>query len=107
LRVHPARSAVTISLLSLSIILSNVIFFNLVGYRYRYDFSGCLFWANLLLLVASYIEILPPALRRIGAQPADESSGSQFFLKAPRQISARTDNGKETPLIARLAHIWG
>jgi Glycosyltransferase family 87 len=80
LRAHPARSAVTISLLILSIILSNIIFFNLVGYRYRYDFSGCLFWANLLLLVASYIEILPPALRRIGAQPADESSGSQLVF---------------------------
>jgi bacteriorhodopsin len=31
----------------------------------RYGFYGFLFWANLLLLIASYVQLLPPALRRI------------------------------------------
>ena len=44
----------TILLLLLSITVSNVVFFNWVGDHYRYGFVGFQFWANLLLLAATY-----------------------------------------------------
>ena len=65
-----ARGAVTLFLLLPSIIVSNIVFFNLIGDRLRYGFLGFLFWADLLLLIASYVELLPPALRRIRTPPA-------------------------------------
>jgi hypothetical protein len=62
-----ARAAVTLLLLLPSIVLSNIVFFNLLGDFTRYGFYGFLFWANLLLLVAVYVQLLPPALRRVRA----------------------------------------
>ncbi len=62
-----ARAAVTLLLLLPSIVLSNIVFFNLLGDFTRYGFYGFLFWANLLLLVAVYVQFLPPALRRVRA----------------------------------------
>lgn len=61
----PARAAVAAIFLLLSIVISNIVFFNLIGNRFLYGGAGFLFWANLSLLVASYVLILPPALRRI------------------------------------------
>jgi hypothetical protein len=61
---HP-RAAVVFFLLLTSIVLSNIVFFNLFGDPYSYGFYGFLFWADLLLLVALYVELLPPALRRL------------------------------------------
>jgi hypothetical protein len=55
---------VTFFLLLPSIFVSNVVFFNLFDNFSGYGFAGFLFWANLLLLIASYVELLPPALRR-------------------------------------------
>ncbi len=64
-RIPHRRAAVTFLLLLASIVLSNMVFFNLLGDPYGYGFYGFLFWANLLLLVALYVELLPPALRRL------------------------------------------
>ena len=55
---------VMLALLLVSIAISNIVFFNLLGSFYLYGFFGFLFWANLLLLVISYVELLPLALRR-------------------------------------------
>jgi hypothetical protein len=57
--------AVKWSLLLASIVLSNIVFYNLLGDFTRYGFYSSLFWADLLLLIAMYVELLPPALRRL------------------------------------------
>jgi hypothetical protein len=59
-----ARSTVILCLLLISIVFSNIVFFNLLDDFPRYGFYGFLFWANLCLLIALYVELLPPALRR-------------------------------------------
>lgn len=62
----PRRGAAVAFLLLLpSIVFSNVVFFNLFGHWYNYGFCGFLFWADLLLLVALYVVLLPLALRRL------------------------------------------
>jgi hypothetical protein len=61
---------VTIFLLVPSIVFSNIVFFNLFSDFSRYGFFGFLFWANLLLLVVLYMQLLPPALRMV-RQSAD------------------------------------
>ena len=68
-RVPGVRTAVTFSLLLASIIFSNIVFFSLFGFV-RYGSFGFLFWANLLLLIASYVLLLPPALQRLRVTPA-------------------------------------
>ena len=59
---HLVRAAVAVFLLFPSIVLSNVVFFNAFGDFARYGALGFLFWANLLLLIALYLELLQPAL---------------------------------------------
>jgi hypothetical protein len=61
----PERSTVTWTLLIASIVLSNIVFYNLVGDFTRYGSLSFHFWANLLLLIAIYVEVLPPALQRL------------------------------------------
>jgi hypothetical protein len=63
-------AAVTFFFLLLSIVFSNIVFFNLFGNFTRYGFFGFLFWANLLLLMALYVQLLPPSLRRVQQSPA-------------------------------------
>jgi hypothetical protein len=63
-----ARTATIFSLLLVSIIFSNIVFFNLFGFS-PYGFLGFLFWANLLLLIALYLLLLPPALQRLRVKP--------------------------------------
>lgn len=58
------RIAVTVSFLLLSIVFSNIVFFNLLDDFSGYGFYGFIFWANLLLLIALYVEFLPSVLRR-------------------------------------------
>lgn len=58
---------VVMTLLIISIVISNIAFFNLFGVFVGYSFSGCLFWSNLMILLASYIVLLSPALRRLRA----------------------------------------
>ena len=52
-------------LLLLSIVASNVVFFNLFNDFFGYGFIGFLFWADLLLLIATYLELLPPVLYKL------------------------------------------
>ena len=54
-----------VMLLLTSIIVSNIILFNLISGRFGYEYYGFIFWANLLLLAASYVEILPPVCGKI------------------------------------------
>ena len=68
-RVARARTAVNLLLLLVSIVFSNIVFFNLFGDFVGFGFCSFLFWANLLLLIVSYMELLPPALRRLRVQP--------------------------------------
>ena len=49
---------------TVKIVLSNIVFFSLFGFV-RYGSLSFLFWANLLLLIASYVLLLPPALQRL------------------------------------------
>ena len=64
-RILHRRVGVAFFLLLPSIILSNIFFFILVGNNESYGFYAFLFWADLFLLVALSVELLPPALRRL------------------------------------------
>jgi uncharacterized membrane protein len=55
-------TGVLLALLLISIGLSNILTFHLVGNRELYGFLGFIFWADLLCLVASYILLLPLVL---------------------------------------------
>jgi hypothetical protein len=81
-RTARARKAVTILLLLLSITVSNVVFFNMVGDRVRYGFLGFQFWANLLLLAATYVLLIPSLQERKTSETASYNS-----LKLTRQAS--------------------
>ena len=62
----PARKAASLLLL-ISIVISNIVFFNLIGDNVAYGSAGFIFWANLLLLMVSYMELLPSTLRQMRA----------------------------------------
>ncbi len=67
---HPIpRQKVAYLLLLASIVISNIVFFNLIGDRIAYGSVGFIFWADLLLLVVSYMVLLPLALRQIRGAP--------------------------------------
>jgi hypothetical protein len=59
----PARKVASLLLLA-SILISNIVFFNFVGDREVYGSVGFICWANLLLLIVSYMELLPSALQQ-------------------------------------------
>jgi len=61
---HPTRK-VTSLLLMVSIVISNIVFFNLIGDRIAYGSVGFIFWADLLLLVISYLYLLPRVLLKV------------------------------------------
>lgn len=64
----PARARATVmTLLILSIVISNIVFFNAFGVFVGYSLCAFLFWSNLMLLLATYIVLFSPALRRIRA----------------------------------------
>lgn len=65
------RAVVGLSL-GLSIVFSNSVFFALVGSFPLYGFCAFLFWADLLLLIASYTILLPPALRMFSRTAAED-----------------------------------
>ena len=77
-RTPRAAVAVTSFLLLVSIVFSNIVFFNLVGGFFNYGFLAFLFWANLLLLIAFYVVLLPPALQhfRVRGRCADRSTSA-------------------------------
>ena len=60
----PVRKAASLLLLA-SIVISNIVFFNFISDRLAYGSVGFIFWSDLLLLVVSYMELLPSALRQI------------------------------------------
>lgn len=60
----PARKVASLLLL-VSIVISNIVFFNLIGDRIAYGSVGFVFWTDLFLLAVSYMELLPIALRQI------------------------------------------
>ncbi len=73
-----AQRAVAAILLLLSIVMSNILFFNQLGDRTGYGSTAVTFWANLLLLLASYILLLPaswkPLSRRLPLEQARDIS---------------------------------
>jgi hypothetical protein len=71
-RTPGARAAMAIFLLLPSIVFSNMVFFNFLGDFTRYGFYAFLFWSNLLLLIALYVDLLPPALRRLRGTDVNE-----------------------------------
>jgi hypothetical protein len=64
-RIFNRRAGVAFFLLLPSIVLTNIFFFILIGDFDSYGFYAFFFWANLSLLVALYVELLPAALRRL------------------------------------------
>jgi hypothetical protein len=65
----PARKAASLLLVT-SIIVSNIVFFNLIDDRILYGSVGFIFWADLLLLIVSYMELLPSALQNLYSKPS-------------------------------------
>ena len=63
----PRRMIAAVFLL-ISIVISNIVFFNLYGDKHHYGYYGFVFWADLLLLATTYMELLPAALRQIRTQ---------------------------------------
>lgn len=58
-----ARNTVTTALL-LSILFSNIVFYNLISSFANYGYLAFLFWADLFLLIASCAMLLPAVLRK-------------------------------------------
>ncbi|UCH83330.1 MAG: DUF2029 domain-containing protein, partial [Candidatus Latescibacterota bacterium] len=75
------RGVIALFLVVPSIVLSNIVFFNLFGDFSGYGFYGFLFWADLLLLIAIYVEILPAALRRFQATGVDSGRHTSVSLR--------------------------
>lgn len=59
----PQRKGASLLLLA-SIVISNIVFFNLIGDRNAYGSIGFIFWADMLLLFVSYKELLPLTMQR-------------------------------------------
>jgi uncharacterized membrane protein len=57
-------TGVMLALLVMSIGLSNIVTFNLIGNHETYGFLGFIFWADLLCLIMSYALLLPRVLSR-------------------------------------------
>lgn len=53
------------SIIFSSIFFFNFLFFNNIGNYHGYGFYGAIFWSVLLLLTATYVEIMPTALQQI------------------------------------------
>jgi hypothetical protein len=68
-----ARLALLLALASM--VLSNVILFNLIGDRTLYGTLGLVFWADLLALVATYLLLLPAARRALRVDGEAQNTG--------------------------------
>lgn len=71
-RIRHGPSAATFFLLLASIAFSNVVLFNLFRNFSGYGFLAFLFWADLALLIALYLELLPEALLLIHTRSSDQ-----------------------------------
>jgi len=76
------RRVIAAILLLISIVISNIIFFNLYNDQLDYGSYGFIFWADLLLLLATYLELLPSALRQIRAQTRHKTLSSTAMSEA-------------------------
>lgn len=81
IRISLVQVTALLFLLS-SIVLSSIVFFHLNHNRHDYGFYGFTFWADLLLLIATCIVLLPSALRQIRVASGDkllqgEATGSR------------------------------
>lgn len=70
-RISTVKAIVLLFLLS-SIVIASIIFFKFYGDRHHYGFYGFTFWADLLLLAATYIVTLPVALRQVRMASGDK-----------------------------------
>jgi hypothetical protein len=68
-------TGIMLTLLVISISLSNLVTFNLIGNYGMYGFLGFIFWADLLCLIASYILLLPLVL-----SPTKPNSFGSYYL---------------------------
>ena len=59
------RKVIAAIFLLISIVISNIIFFNLYDDHLQYGSYAFIFWADLVLLAATYMELLPAAMRDI------------------------------------------
>jgi hypothetical protein len=75
-RHSPARATSMLFLVA-SIVISNIIFFNFYNKRHNYGFYGFTFWADMLLLITTYIAVLPAALRHNRSSSDDKLSRSE------------------------------
>jgi len=91
--VPGARTAAKFVLLPVSIIFSNIVFLRLFGFV-RYGFLGFLFWADLLLLIASYVLLLPPALQWLRVTPFRVGNMPDFH---PGRANRRQRRSSEIP----------
>jgi len=62
----PKRAVAAGLLVLVSILLSNVVLFNIIGDREVYGSLGLVFWADALCLIVTYILLLPQVLRGRG-----------------------------------------
>jgi hypothetical protein len=80
-RTAGLRVAVVLLLLLSSIVISNIIFFNLVSDFSGYGFLAFPFWADLLLLTASYLVLLPTVVRQLSGK--DMENGRNALMNRP------------------------
>jgi hypothetical protein len=69
-------------LLLISIVISNIVFFNLYDDQLDYGSYGFIFWADLLLLLATYLEFLPSVLRQIRSKTRYKTLSSTAMSEA-------------------------
>jgi len=72
-RIPHLHVFVTVLLLLPSIVISNIVFFDVFGHFSGYGYCAFLFWADLLLLMTLYILLLPDAVRQL--RERNEESG--------------------------------
>ena len=58
-----------------SIVLSDIVLFNYIGNYTTYGTLGLVFWADVLLLLAAYVLLLPRVMRRGLAPELERRAG--------------------------------
>lgn len=83
--IRASRNAPLVLLIA-SIVISSIFSFNILGNSTIFGSIGFIFWSNLLLLVATYVELLPIALRQINSM----SIGNLLSRVMERKVSHDT-----------------
>jgi hypothetical protein len=76
------RRVIAVILLLISIVTSNIVFFNLYDDHLHYGSYGFIFWSDLFLLIATYMELLPSALHQIRAKTWNQTLSSSAMSEA-------------------------